>query len=102
MKTDVTATTNDKNQPVCAVDFPRVSGTDANSAALRCYFREGGWWNMEYKVIKMTEFHVPPEFRKVMSLVSDGLSLVKAVRKVRGKRPVELLPVVRPKNDIAN
>lgn len=56
---------------------------------------------MESSVIKITEFHVSPEFRQVMTLVSNGLTLVEAVRKIRGERPVELLPVGRPKTGLS-
>jgi hypothetical protein len=52
---------------------------------------------METKVIKTTSPHVSPELRQMMILVANGLSLVAAVRKIRGERQPQLLPVGRPK-----
>ena len=52
---------------------------------------------METKVIKTTSPHVSPELRQMMTLVANGLSLVAAVRKIRGERQPQLLPVGRPK-----
>jgi hypothetical protein len=52
---------------------------------------------METKVIKVTTQQVSPELRQMMTLVANGLSLVEAVRKIRGERQPQLLPVGRPK-----
>ncbi len=39
---------------------------------------------METKVIKATTHEVSPQLQQVMNLVANGLSLVEAVRKIRG------------------
>jgi hypothetical protein len=49
------------------------------------------------KVIKVTERNVSPELSQMMTLVFNGLSLVEAIQKIRGKREPELLPVGRPR-----
>jgi hypothetical protein len=48
---------------------------------------------METKVIKVTTSQVSPELRQMMTLVANGLSLIEAVRKIRGERQPQLLPV---------
>ena len=47
------------------------------------------------KIIRVTAVDPSPELKQVMALVSNGLSLVKAIRKIRGTREVELMPVGR-------
>lgn len=47
------------------------------------------------KIIRVNEVDLSPELRQVMTLVSNGLSLVKAIRKIRGEREVQLMPIGR-------
>ncbi len=48
------------------------------------------------KVIAIKEVELSPELKQMMTLISNGLSLVRAVRKIRGEREVQLMPVGRP------